>query len=361
MSCFFALTPVAVYALAAVQLSRGDGPSAGTIIAVTTLQTRLFLPIGQLLQTSTEITSSLALFTRVFAYLDLEVDIVERPDAVELPALRGEVRLEDVRFAYEPETGDDRPRRWALQGLDLVVQPGQLAAIVGASGAGKTTISYLVPRLYDVTSGRVRLDGHDVRDLTLASLSGAIGMVTQETYLFHATVRDNLAYARPDASLEDVAAARAAQIHDRILELDHGYETVVGERGYRLSGGEKQRLAIARVLLKDPTVLILDEATSALDTLSERLVQTALEPLMKGRTTVAIAHRLSTIRAADVIFVVDQGRVVEQGDHETLLSLRGRYASLFSQQYGDGLVEARCADGLRLSDGRVLETARPGA
>ena len=362
VSSFFALTPVAVYALAAFQLSRGVGPSAGTIIAITTLQTRLFMPIGQLLQTSTEITSSLALFTRVFAYLDLEVDIEERPDAVALTSPRGEVRLEDVRFAYEPEPGDDRPRRWALQGLDLVVQPGQLAAVVGASGAGKTTISYLVPRLYDATSGTVRLDGHDVRDLTLASLSGAIGMVTQETYLFHATVRDNLAYARPDATLEEVVdAAKAAQIHDRILEFDDGYDTVVGERGYRLSGGEKQRLAIARVLLKDPTVLILDEATSALDTLSERLVQTALEPLMKGRTTIAIAHRLSTIRAADVIFVVDQGRVVEQGDHEALLARGGRYAALFSQQYGDGLVEARCANGLRLSDGRVLQTTSPAA
>ncbi len=358
VSSFFALTPVAVYALAAVQLSRGDGPSAGTIIAVTTLQTRLFMPIGQLLQTSTEITSSLALFARVFAYLDLEVDILERPDAVALTAPRGEVRLEDVRFSYEAEAAGDRPRRWALQGLDLHVRPGQLAAIVGASGAGKTTISYLVPRLYDTTSGTVRLDGHDVRDLTLASLSGAIGMVTQETYLFHATVRDNLAYARPDASLDEVVtAAKAAQIHERILELENGYDTVVGERGYRLSGGEKQRLAIARVLLKDPTVLILDEATSALDTLSERLVQTALEPLMRGRTTIAIAHRLSTIRAADVIFVVDDGRVVEQGDHEELLAQGGRYAALFHQQYGDGLVEARCADGLRLSDGRVLQTS----
>jgi ATP-binding cassette subfamily B protein len=360
VSSFFALTPVAVYALAAVQLSGGGGPSAGTVVAVITLQTRLFMPIGQLLQTATEITSSLALFSRVFAYLDLEADIVERPDARELAQVRGQVSLQDVWFSYEPEVPDDadRPRRWALQGLDLTVEPGQLAAVVGASGAGKTTISYLVPRLYDATSGTVRLDGHDVRDLTLASLSGAIGMVTQETYLFHATVRDNLAYARPEATPAEVeAAARAAQIHDRILELEHGYDTMVGERGYRLSGGEKQRLAIARVLLKDPTVLILDEATSALDTVSERLVQAALEPLVQGRTTIAIAHRLSTIRAADVIFVVDEGRVVERGDHDTLLALDGRYAALFRSQYGDGLVEARCADGLRLADGRFLSTA----
>jgi ATP-binding cassette subfamily B protein len=204
----------------------------------------------------------------------------------------------------------------------------------------------------------VHLDGHDVRSLSLDSLSGAIGMVTQETYLFHATVRANLAYARPDASDQEVeAAARAAYIHDRILELEHGYETVVGERGYRLSGGEKQRLAIARVLLKNPRVLVLDEATSALDTISERHVQAALEPLMAGRTTIAIAHRLSTIQAADIIFVVDAGRVVEQGTHDGLLDAGGRYAELYQQQYGGGLVEARCADGFRLSDGRVLTTS----
>jgi ATP-binding cassette, subfamily B, bacterial len=319
------------------------------------------MPLSQLLQTSTEITSSLALFTRVFAYLDLHPEIVEPAQPVRLPAdrLRGDVRLDDVWFSYEddPGPGAERPRRWALQGLNLQVRQGQLAAVVGASGAGKTTISYLVPRLYDTTSGTVSLDGHDVRGLALESLSGAIGMVTQETYLFHATVRENLAYARPDAALEDVqAAAKAAQIHDRILQLEHGYDTVVGERGYRLSGGEKQRMAIARVLLKDPRVLVLDEATSALDTVSERLVQAALEPLMAGRTTIAIAHRLSTIRAADVIFVVDAGEVVEQGTHGELLALGGRYAALYEQQYGGGLVEARCADGLRLADGRVLET-----
>jgi ATP-binding cassette subfamily B protein len=362
VSTFFSVTPVLVYVIAAVQLSGGSGPSAGTIVAVTTLQTRLFLPLGQLLQTSTEISSSLALFTRVFAYLDLEAEIVEAPDAVRLPgeAVRGEVSLSDVWFSYETDPGPaaERPRRWALKGLNLQVRPGQLAAVVGASGAGKTTISYLVPRLYDASAGIVSLDGHDVRTLALDSLSAAIGMVTQETYLFHATVRDNLAYARPEASLAQVeAAARAAQIHERILELEHGYDTVVGERGYRLSGGEKQRLAIARVLLKDPKVLVLDEATSALDTVSERLVQAALEPLMAGRTTIAIAHRLSTIQHADVIFVVDAGEVVEQGTHEELLARNGHYARLFAQQYGGGLVEARCADGFRLVDGRVLRTS----
>jgi ATP-binding cassette subfamily B protein len=241
--------------------------------------------------------------------------------------------------------------------MELTVAPGQLAAVVGASGAGKTTLSYLIPRLYDATKGSVSLDGHDVRSLSLDTLSASIGMVTQETYLFHASVRENLVYARPDATDDEVElAAKAAYIHDRILELEHGYDTMVGERGYRLSGGEKQRLAIARVLLKNPRVLVLDEATSALDTISERYVQAALEPLMAGRTTIAIAHRLSTIRAADVIFVVDAGRVVEQGTHDDLLALDGRYAELYQHQYGGGLVEARCVDGFRLADGRVLET-----
>ena len=373
VSTFFSITPVLVYLVAGLQLANGTGPSAGTIIAFTTLQTRLFMPIGQLLQTSTEISSSLALFGRVFAYLDLQAEIVEPTGAVRLdPAeIRGEVSLTNVWFSYEPEAepgpkGEpspaepERSRRWALSGLEMTVAPGQLAAVVGASGAGKTTLSYLIPRLYDVTQGSVSLDGHDVRSLSLDSLSGALGMVTQETYLFHATVRDNLAYARPEATDDEVqAAAKAAYIHERILELEHGYDTVVGERGYRLSGGEKQRLAIARVLLKNPRVLVLDEATSALDTISERHVQAALEPLMAGRTTIAIAHRLSTIRAADVIFVMDAGRVVEKGTHDELLAVGGRYAELYQQQYGGGLVEARCANGFRLADGRVLETDSP--
>ncbi len=367
VSTFFSITPVLVYVLAGIELSRGSGGiSAGTIVAFTTLQTRMFQPIGQLLQTSTEVSGSLALFSRVFGYLDLVPDIVEAPDALDLPpaSVQGAIDLRSVWFSYtesEAVTGDvrtDPPEHWALRELSLHIRPGQLAAIVGPSGAGKTTISYLIPRLYEATRGEVCLDGNDVRSLSFATLSNAIGMVTQETYLFHASIRDNIAYVRPDATDDEVeAAARAAFIHDRIVEFDEGYATVVGERGYRLSGGEKQRLAIARVLLKDPRVLVLDEATSALDTVSERTVQAALEPLMNGRTTIAIAHRLSTVRSADVIFAVDHGRVVESGTHEELLRARGLYSELYEQQFGGGLIEARCRDGMRLADGRTILTA----
>jgi ATP-binding cassette, subfamily B, bacterial len=243
--------------------------------------------------------------------------------------------------------------------VDLQVAPGQLAAVVGPSGAGKTTLSYLVPRLYDVQRGAVLLDGHDVRSLAMPSLADAVGMVTQDTYLFHATIGDNLRYARPDATDADLAAAaQAANIHDRIVSFDDGYDTVVGERGYRLSGGERQRLAIARVILKDPRVLILDEATSALDTTSERLVQQALETVMAGRTTIAIAHRLSTILGADVIFAVDGGQVVESGTHDELLALDGLYARLYYEQFGGGKVQARCADGVVFADGVVMPHSR---
>jgi ATP-binding cassette subfamily B protein len=371
---FFAASPALIYLVAGY-----SHLSLGTIVAFTTLQTRLLFPIGSLLQTAVEVQSSLALFERIFAYLDLEQDIVDAPGARELPKerVRGEVELDDVYFRYEEPVqpaaleaqavevdgdGDGSrpvaPREWTLEDVRMEIQPGQLAAIVGPSGAGKTTISYLVPRLYDVTRGAVRIDGIDVREIRLASLAEIVGMVTQETYLFHSSVRENLLYARPDATQAEVeAATRAAAIHDRIVELSEGYDTLVGERGYRMSGGEKQRLAIARVILKDPRILILDEATSALDTTSERLVQHALEPLMEGRTTIAIAHRLSTILAADVIFVIDRGRLVEQGTHEELLRRGGLYAQLYAQQFQGGLVEARCEDGVVLSSGEVLTTA----
>jgi ATP-binding cassette subfamily B protein len=363
---FFSVAPALVYLVA------GHAHlSSGTIVAFTTLQTRLLFPIGQMLSTAVEVQASLALFERVFQYLDLPHDIVDAEGARTLSPdeVRGQVGLRDVWFRYEePEVpifdvavdgdgsnGGSPTREWTLEDVSLEVEPGQLAAIVGPSGAGKTTISYLIPRLYDTVRGSVELDGVDVRELTQATLAGAIGMVTQETYLFHATVRANLLYARPEATQKELeAATRAAQIHDRILELSDGYDTVVGERGYRMSGGEKQRLAIARVILKDPRVLILDEATSALDTTSERLVQAALEPLMANRTTIAIAHRLSTIIAADVIFVLERGKLVEQGTHAELLARSGLYAELYRQQFAGGLVEARCEDGVVLAGGDVV-------
>jgi len=396
IGAFFSSAPALVYLIAGFVIAGSHGHASsidsGTIVAFTTLQSRLFFPIGSMLSVSIEIQASLALFERIFDYLKMPHDIVDRPDARTVAAadIKGDVQLKNVFFRYDrgsfgpmtepiqrPATpvatanGSDGAetdpvpneirRDWALEDVSFEVKPGQLAAIVGPSGAGKTTISYLIPRLYDVTKGAVLLDGLDVRDYTIASLAGAISMVTQETYLFHASVRRNLTYAKPDATQEELeAAARAAFIHDRIVALDEGYDTLVGERGYRMSGGEKQRLAIARVVLKAPRVLILDEATSALDTTSERLVQAALEPLLTGRTTIAIAHRLSTILAADVIFVIDRGRLLEQGTHAELLRRGGAYAGVYEQQFQGGRVEAVCEDGMVLASGEVV-AATPAA
>ena len=359
---FFGVSPALVYLVAGLQGQSGDALSAGTLVAFTTLQSRLLMPINQLLQVSVDVQSSFALFGRIFELIDLDPLITEKPDALTIPTgeIRGEVTLDHVSFRYGPgEQGGSSAPVDALHDVSMEVSPGQLAALVGPSGAGKTTISYLVPRLYDVTDGAVRIDGHDVRDLTAESTAAAIGVVTQESYLFGGTIRENLSYGRPDATDDQiVAAAKAAFIHDRIVALEDGYDTVVGERGYRFSGGERQRLAIARVILEDPPVLILDEATSALDTESERVVQRALESLMARRTTIAIAHRLSTIRSADVIFALQDGQIVERGNHDELLALGGLYARLYAEQFGDGAIEAHCADGVILGNGHPCRPSR---
>lgn len=339
ISIVMAAMPAVIYWAAGIALHFG-GPtvSIGTLVAFVSLQQGLFRPTVSLLQTGVQIQTSLALFQRIFEYLDLPVDITEREDPVRLDTVKGEVRFENVEFRYATDDAADERQNAILDGIDLTVPAGGSLAVVGPTGSGKSTLSYLVPRLYDVTGGRVTLDGVDVRDLDFDTLARAIGVVSQETYLFHASVAENLRFAKPDATDEELyAAARAAQIHEHIAALPDGYDTVVGERGHRFSGGEKQRLAIARTILRDPPVLILDEATSALDTRTEHAVQEAIDALSANRTTLTIAHRLSTVRGAEQIVVLDSGRIAERGTHEELLGQEGRYAALVRR---DARVEA---------------------
>jgi ATP-binding cassette subfamily B protein len=327
---FLSIIPAVIYVVAAYLIQGGIPVTAGTIVAFTTVQARLTFPLIALLRVTLDIQTSGALFARIFEYLDLNPAIRDphEPRRLDTTAL-GRVEFDDVSFSYP----DAEPGQKTLDGLSFDIEPGQFAAFVGPSGAGKTTVSYLIPRFYEASGGSVRFAGVDVRDVEQETLIENIGIVSQETYLFHATIGDNLRYARPSATQEQLeAAARQANIHETIMSFPAGYDTVVGERGYRLSGGEKQRIAIARVLLKDPAVLVLDEATSALDSVSERIVQEALDTAARGRTTIAIAHRLSTVRGADVIFVVRAGHIVERGTHDELVALGGVYAGLYEQQ-----------------------------
>jgi ATP-binding cassette subfamily B protein len=317
----FSIMPAAVYWFGGWWLASGHPISIGTLVSFTTLQTRLFFPVGSLLGVGLDVQTSLALFDRIFEYLDQPVDIEEKPDALPV-AQPGDIVFDHVWFGY----GEDAA---TLEDVSFIVAAGTTTALVGETGSGKTTLGYLAARLYDVGRGAITVGGVDLRDLSFKALSDLVGVVSQETYLFHESVRENLRFAKPDATDAEVeAAAEAARIHHVIAALPEGYDTVVGERGYRFSGGEKQRIAIARTILRNPPVLVLDEATSSLDTETERLVQEALDRLSEGRTTIAIAHRLSTVRDADQIVVLDRGRVVEVGRHEELILAGGRYTTL---------------------------------
>jgi ATP-binding cassette subfamily B protein len=331
---FATVGPALIYLVGGHEAIRGR-LTVGVVVAFVFYLGRLYGPASALVNAHVDLMSAVALFRRIFEYLDLPIEIAEASRPVALPQPRGHLVFEHVSMSYKPETP-------TLADVSFEARPGQMVALVGPSGAGKTTLTYLACRLYDPSAGRITFDGIDIRELALADLSHAVAKVTQETTLFNATVEENLRYGRPEATREEIEqACRVAQIHDVIAALPQGYDTVVGERGYKLSGGEKQRVALARVVLRDPRLLILDEATSSLDSRSEALIQRALEPLLAGRTSLVIAHRLSTVLRADLILVVDHGRIVERGTHAELLTIGGLYAKLYEEQFGASAASGR--------------------